>query len=199
MSRSASRSAGSLLFVSALALGIALAAPAAAQESERSTNNPREQQNDPRTSNRTPSGELIYPAWLFATPEHYEFLPHTSNHDPQHSHPQQWKGQDWDPSAWNSRQWTPEIALQKLFEGKVFHRQYNRKSFFGNIPGSSGTPVLEVGPNFYKLSDLDRRRSLKLLADHTGVFENGHTMIQLRDWHTRKVVGNYTEKGMHLD
>jgi hypothetical protein len=59
-------------------------------------------------------------------------------------------------------------------------------------------PVLEVGPTFYKLSDLDQRRALKLLAQYTEVFERGYTQIDLRDWKTRSSVGHFTPKGMFL-
>lgn len=145
---------------------------------------------DERTANRTPEGNILYPDWLFDKPEHYEFLPYTSNHDPKNQHPQQWDGQDWDPTAWNSAQWTPEITIKRLYENGTFYKQYF---------GKKTIPVLEVGPTFFKLSDLDRRRSLKLLADHGRVFERGYKMIQLRDWRTREVVGDYTSSGMHLN
>lgn len=142
-----------------------------------------------RTANRAPEGTIFYPHWLFDRPEHYEFLSTGSNHDTLHQHPAQWEGQDWDPSAWNDSQWTPEAAVTRLFEGGVFRRQYMRRSI----------PVLELGPRFYQLSDLDRRRSLKLLADYTGVFEKGAGMIELRDWYRQDVIGNYTPQGMHLN
>lgn len=142
-----------------------------------------------RTVNRAVTGDVIHPQWLMALPEHYEFLPATSNNDPQHRHPAQWAGQDWDPSMWGAN-WTPETTVQRFFQGRVFHRQYTR---------NGKMPVLEVGPTFWKLSDLDRRRSLKLLADYSDVFGKGFQMIELRDWYTRKIVGSYTEKGMLLN
>lgn len=142
-----------------------------------------------RTANRTPAGVVFYPGWLFDRPEHAEFLPYTSNHDPLHQHPAQWEGQDWDPSAWNDSQWRSEVAVTRLFEGGVFRRQYMRRSI----------PVLELGPRFYQLSGLDQRRSLKLLADTSGIFENGAAMIELRDWYKQNVIGNYTPQGMHLN
>jgi hypothetical protein len=146
---------------------------------------------DERTANRTPEGNIIYPDWMFSKPEHYEFLPLVSNHDPKNQHPQQWDGQDWEPAAWNSQQWTPEIVIRNLYANGTFYKQYTR--------GKSKMPVLEVGPTFFKLSDLDRRRSLKLLAEQSQVFERGHAMIELRDWRTREVVGDYTKAGMHLN
>ncbi|MBI1214511.1 MAG: hypothetical protein GC185_01670 [Alphaproteobacteria bacterium] len=145
-----------------------------------------------RTANRTPSGNIIYPQWLIVRPEHYGFLPMTSNWDAQNKHPQQWAGQDWDPAAWNAQQWTPEIALKKFYQNGILTSQYTRQ---GNPP----TPVLEVGPRFYKLSDLDQRRVLKLLSDYTGVFNSGCPAIELHDWYSHKTIGTYTPQGMFLN
>jgi hypothetical protein len=146
-------------------------------------------QEESRTQNRTPSGNILYPRWLMERPEHYEFLPYVSNWDAQHKHPQQWKGQDWDPSKWNPKQWTPEIAVKKFYEGRIFERQYMR----------GAVPVVVLGPTFYKLSDLDQRRTLKLLTDHTDIFGKGYQMVELRDWHSKNAVGSYTPKGMYLN
>jgi hypothetical protein len=142
-----------------------------------------------RTTGRTTHGKLDRPEHVMRRPEHYEFLPYVSNWDAQHKHPQQWQGQDWDTSMWN-KHWTPDSAVKKLFEGRVFKRQYMR---------SSTVPVLELGPIFYQLSDLDQRRTLKLLADTTGIFGKGFGMVELRDWNTRDVVGSYTPQGMYLN
>jgi hypothetical protein len=140
-----------------------------------------------RTSNRTILGDVIYPKWIFDRPEHYEFTPLVSNHDPQNDLPAQWAGQDWDTSKWPEGL-TPELAIRRMYAGRIFTRQYLEKKM----------PVLELGPEFWQLSDLDRRRSIKLVADYTHVFEKGHKAIVLRDWKTKKDLGEYTEKGMFL-
>jgi len=155
-----------------------------------------------RTANRSTDGYTIFPDWLFARPEFHEFLPGESNFDPQDQHSQQWQGQDWDPAAWDPAQWTPEIALKKFFEVRIFEKQYmDRGSMFSGRAqhASDAVPVLEVGPKFYQISDLDQRRALKLLADYTEVFKRGYALIQLRDWKTHDVIGHYTPKGMYLN
>ena len=58
---------------------------------------------------------------------------------------------------------------------------------------------MELGPTFYKLSDLDQRRTLKLLTDHGAVFKRGYKIVELVDWWTHDVVGAYTAKGMFLN
>lgn len=144
-----------------------------------------------RTMGRLPSGDVFAPQRLYDKPEHYGFKPYVSNWDPQNDHPQQWDGQDWDPSMWN-KDWTPEVTLNKFFKARIFERQFMRK-------GKPPVPVLELGPTFYKISDLDQRRALKLLADFTGVFNEGFPVVELRDWHTEQIVGTYTPKGMFMN
>ena len=148
-------------------------------------------QDAQRTINRLPSGDVFTPEKFYQKPEHYGFKPAVSNWQPHHDHPQQWQGQDWDPSMWNQH-WTPEVTLKKFFRARIFERQFMRK-------GKPPMPVLELGPTFYKLSDLDQRRSLKLLADYTNVFGEGFPTVQLYDWHTHELVGSYTPKGMFLN
>ena len=142
-----------------------------------------------RTVNRSVTGLLPPPPdWLFRKPDHYEFSPLVSNSDPMTQHPAQWDGQDWDPSQWGP-QWTPEIALEKFFRARIFEKQYMGVT----------TPVVELGPTFYKLSDLDQRRTLKLLTDQMAFFKKGYSAVQLVDWSTHDVVGAYTAKGMFLN
>lgn len=130
----------------------------------------------------------LKPAWTFEKPEHYEFLSYESLHHPQEQHPAQWKGQDWEPSRWNSR-WTPSIVLKKFFDNGVFETQH---------VGADKVFIVEIGSTFYKLSDLDRRRALKLLADETGVLNQGFDVIELHDEEKYKPIGIYTAKGMFL-
>lgn len=144
--------------------------------------------DDQRTSRRSVAGNVIYPQWIFSKPDHYEFLPLVSNQDPQRQHPAAVAGQEWDSAKWDSA-WTPEIAIRKFFEARIFERNYLRRG---------GIPVVELGPVFYKLSDLDQRRTLKLLIDHAGIFEQGYDVVELQDWATRDRIGSYTPKGMFL-
>lgn len=177
----------SIRFILTLALLTFMAAPAHAGKDGEIFG---EGDNANRTVNRSPIGQIFYPDWLVNKPEHYEFLPLVSNHDPQNQHPQQWQGQDWDIEVLKQHGWTPEQVIAGFYANKTFKTRYMR---------SPQMPVLVVGPNFYKISDLDRRRSLKLLTDHEKVFESGIEMVELRDWHTDNVIGSYTRKGLFLN
>lgn len=189
-----------LRFMTALATGALVFALAAAEVRAADPGEVRRDvSSEQRTAGRTPDGLSIFPKWVFQRPEHYDFLPMTSNHDPHHQHPQQWDGQDWDPAAWDGEKWTAEKTLKRFYHNHTFHKQYlGGAKRLNNPKVQAQIPVLEVGPTFYKLSDLDQRRALKLLADYTDVFEKGYTLIDLRDWKSGKSVGHYTPKGMFL-
>lgn len=141
-----------------------------------------------RTANRGVTGKVFYPSWIFTQPDHAEFLPLSSNQDPQHRHPAGSDGQEWDPAKWGG-DWTPETAIRKFFAARIFERKYIRHG---------GIPVVELGPAFYKISDLDQRRTLKLLIDQTGIFNQGFDVVELLDWDTHARIGSYTPKGMFL-
>jgi hypothetical protein len=141
-----------------------------------------------RTYHRSVLGDIEYPDWIFNKPDHYEFSPLVSNSDPLTQHPHQWDGQDWDPRLWN-KDWTPEKTLKKFFKAHIFTARYMRNHI----------PVVELGPTFYKISDLDQRRALKLLTDQANIFDKGYRVVDLVDWNTKDVIGIYTAKGMYLN
>lgn len=130
---------------------------------------------------------IVYPRWLTALPEDAAFSTLRSNYDPQHQHPAQWSGQAWEPAAWD-KVWSEEVSVRRLFEADVFRREYRE----------SGTSVIELGPRFYQISDLDRRRALKLFVDSAGLLRKGNGMVALRDWRTGEIMGSYTSAGMNL-
>ncbi len=124
--------------------------------------------------------------------------------DPINKHPHQWKKSDqvkthdWDPKLWDNGNWQDgnngaEIYtmhyLQNFYKARIFHKQY---------VDESGHLVLEVGPKFYKLADVDQRRTLKLLADGFKLSERGYNGYKIHDWHSKKSVGNYTSYGLQL-
>ena len=106
-------------------------------------------------------------------------------------HGQQWEGLYWDTARWPADM-SEEQVLKAFYGADIFRRQYviDKKH--------QAKAVLVVGPTFYKLSDLDRRRSLKLVADHFNFFDSGFTGFDVTDWRTREKIGEYNEKGFQL-
>ncbi len=151
-----------------------------------------------RTINRDVSS--IDTEWrnhLNQRPPYFEFTPLTSNHDPHHTHDVQWEAngadnQDWDPKKW-PKGWTADSAIERFYRAGIFTRQHIRKG------GKAGDLlVVDVGAPFYRLSPLDQRRMLKLLADRDGALDQPSKMIEIRDAVTRKVVGTFTTRGLQM-
>ena len=108
-----------------------------------------------------------------------------------HRHPKQWDGQQWDTILWPEN-WTPETVLYNMYESNILSRQYMDKN----------RPVVDVGPTFYKLSELDQQRCIKLLVDYFGVLEQGYLSVIVKDWRSRwfkkKTIGRYSKNGLTL-
>lgn len=104
-------------------------------------------------------------------------------------HPEQWKGLEWDTGKWPEGM-TDEHVLNALYGADVFRRQYVTRK---------GKAVVEVGKKFYKLSDLDRRRSLKLLSDYFDFFSSGYPAFTVKDAKTRQKIGEYNSKGFQAN
>ena len=144
------------------------------------------QAEERRTSGRTADGIILRPFLAYPDP-FAEFKP--KGWDTRHYHPEQWQGMDWDTAAWNSN-WTPETTLDRMYKSGVLYRQYLDHK----------RPIVEVGPRFYEFSDLDQRRTIKLLCDYFHVFEDNTTFVEMRDWKTHDRIGVYTQSsGMLLD
>lgn len=133
-----------------------------------------------------------------AGPVHHEFVPLISNYD----NPARDKGacknrpgqngssaQDWDPRMWRAP-WTMDSAVRKLFQARIFERQYMRYD---------RVPVVDLGPAFYKLSDIDQERTLRLLTDQAAIFRQGYSVVELVDWYTQDRIGAYTPAGLSLN
>jgi len=106
-------------------------------------------------------------------------------------HPQQWEGLYWDTARW-PKDMSEDQVVQAFYGADIFRSQYVVDKKY------QSKAFLVVGPTFYKLSDLDRRRSLKLVADHFDFFESGFTGFDVTDWRTGQKIGEYNKKGFQL-
>jgi hypothetical protein len=106
-------------------------------------------------------------------------------------HQQQWQGLYWDTSRW-PEDMSEEQVLKAFYGADIFRRQYMVEKQY------KSKAVLVVGPTFYKLSDLDRHRSLQLVSDHFNFFESGLTGFDVTDWRTGYKIGEFNAKGFQL-
>lgn len=95
----------------------------------------------------------------------------------------------WTPQDWISSRGSASEVLDDLYKSGVITDQYER----------GGTPVLEVGPNFMKLSGQDKRR-VAAFVDHMFRItdSNASGMFHLYDQKTCDPIGLYAQNGLQL-
>ena len=101
----------------------------------------------------------------------------------------QWAHQDWAIEDWTSQ--TDGMTLIKGWYAADILRDQN--------VGHAALPVLVVGPNFYHLSGLDKRRvatTVDVVYDITKSKDNG--AFTLTDWYTKKSIGVFDRHGLRL-
>lgn len=123
-------------------------------------------------------------------PSHWEnldFEPYLQNG--KHPHNSQWNEKDWTPEYWAQQRSSDLQVLRGFYFSDVIRDQY----FEDDIP------VLEVGPNFYKLSGYDKIRVAKMFDSVYGITEgNEFGMYMLYDWKSEKPIGAYTRYGLQI-
>lgn len=130
--------------------------------------------------------------WYFGWwPSHWRDLnfskPYTE--DGKTPHNSQWDRQDWEPQDWIAQRKDAMTLIDGFYRAGILSGQYVKDDI----------PVLEVGPNFWRLGGQDRRRVAKTV-DHvyqiTAAKEFG--LFHLVDGETGKVIGHYTKDGLQI-
>lgn len=125
-------------------------------------------------------------------PSHWtdqDFVPHYDNGtDPHNS---QWMGQAWTPADWIKSSGGDGT---KLVQGWI-----NNGILVGSYKDKQGVPYLEVGPYFYHLSGLDKRKVTETLDAIYQVTAQKPNMFFVKDAATQKVIGTFTKEGLNLE
>lgn len=101
-------------------------------------------------------------------------------------HPARWDDITWEAEKWHGSGWTADRVLDNLFHYGAFDK----------LEEGGDTPSLHIGAKFFELSDLDQRRSLELLADHTGIFDKGYREFEIYSTPHRRIIGHYNRNGL---
>ncbi len=117
-----------------------------------------------------------------------KFQPYVENG--KESQNQQWGAEDWYVQDWLSQYHDQFVLIDGFFKSDILREQTE----------DGDTPVLIVGPNFYRLGGFDKRRVLTTLDTVYGITETGeHPTIILKDWHTKKEIGLFTKNGLQIE
>lgn len=129
---------------------------------------------------------------LWWWPSHWtdqDFNPHYANGtDPHNS---QWAGNNWTPADW--------IKAEGGDGTKLVQKWINADIIIGSYKDISGVPYLEIGPNFYHLSGLDKRKVTETLDAIYQVTANKPGMYFIKDGQTQKVIGTFSKEGLNLE
>ncbi len=133
---------------------------------------------------------LFFQAW---PPGHEEwtsytkFQPYLEN--TKHPHNTQWAGYGWYAEDWITQSRSGLSLVNGFYQADILKDQETEE----------GVPVLVVGPSFYRLSGLDKRRVVTTVDTVYGVTKSHpNGTILLKDWHTKLGIGIYTEHGLQL-
>lgn len=102
----------------------------------------------------------------------------------------QWEHENWYIEDWTSQK-SPDQIVRDLYKADIFKDQ---------MTGKDGERILIVGPNFYHLSGLDKRKVVTLL-DYTyqPSADVMNSSFFLKDWKTKQFIGVYDRsEGLRL-
>lgn len=103
------------------------------------------------------------------------------------------------PAPDNTRLWHPsDWTNQRGRDTGTLVRGWQNAGIIADYDLDEDVPLMEVGSGFYRLSDTDKSRVLKIFAAHTGIIWNRRGILRLRDARTGKVIGMYTAHGLML-
>lgn len=129
--------------------------------------------------------------WHFEwSPDHWvnqDFEPYVQN--ARHPHRSQWDDREWRPERWATPEGKLEETVIGFFQADILRDRYMKK----------GRPVLEVGPNFYRLGFYDQQRVAQMIDAAYGVSrEGGQGYFMLHDWNSHKPIGVFDAGGLQL-
>ncbi|MCC7305782.1 MAG: hypothetical protein IT558_05935 [Alphaproteobacteria bacterium] len=107
-------------------------------------------------------------------------------------HNSQWENDKWTPQDWTASRGSEMDVLQGLYDADILRDQYRN---------GDNIPVLQVGPNFLRLSGQEKRRVAAYIDQVFGITSSspdGMFYIYLsRGWFADPI-GTYTRRGLQL-
>lgn len=103
---------------------------------------------------------------------------------------QQWAREDWYVQDWVSQHKNEFELIDGFFKADILRKQ----------TADGDVPVLIVGPQFYRLGGLDKRRVVTTLDAVYGITDRGtHPVIVLKDWYTEREIGLFDKNGLQIE
>ena len=134
-------------------------------------------------------------AWKFGWwPGHEKWVQYKKYHpyleNGKHSQNTQWNEENWYVEDWVSQHGDAMELIDGFYKAAILQEQ----------TVEDDKPILVVGPQFYRLGGLDKRRVVTTVDVVYGITENQpNRYILLKDWHTKRQIGVYTADGLQLE
>jgi hypothetical protein len=119
---------------------------------------------------------------------------------------QAWKDKDFHPyvephmdthrAMGQYKPWQPPKGMSASQAVEAYRRADLIHKFY--FDHETGLAVLEVGSNFYRLSSSDKRRFIELVDRLYAVRVSNLNVLFLKDWNTKKHIGEMTVHGLTL-
>ena len=123
-----------------------------------------------------------------------EYNVQTKNFDPYLENERHLQIPQWANTEWYVEDWTVQKDGTRLIQ-----EWYAADILKDQKVGHAGLPVLVVGPNFYHLSGLDKRRVVHTVDATYGITERSeNASFMLTDWYTKRPIGMFDQKGLRL-
>ena len=115
-------------------------------------------------------------------------------------HPYLENGKQSQNTQWNEENWYVEDWVAQHGDAMEIINGFYKAGILQEQTVDDGKPILIVGPQFYRLSGLDKRRVVTTLDAVYGITDvQANKYILLKDWHTKHQIGVYTSDGLQLE
>ncbi len=94
------------------------------------------------------------------------------------------------PWIYPSGQTTPRELVATYRRAELMNKFY--------VDDDLGVSVLEVGSNFYRLSSTEKRKFITTIDRLYMVTRSQQGVLFLKDWNTKRAVGQFTSRGLML-
>ncbi len=104
-----------------------------------------------------------------------------------------WQAPDWNTQEWDPSDYHTDAVLTRIQQANIITASYFDRTLF-----TTAVPIVEVGPNFYHLSNQDKTNVVTYFNQAYDI-TNIYGGFYLRDWRSGRIVGEFGPSGLYLN
>lgn len=137
--------------------------------------------------------------WYYDWGEWNDRWKEDKKYSPYLEHPKEPVHGHWQARPPNDYAWQPDDWIAQRKSGLKLIHDFYRVGIFKDQTIEDGTPVLTVGPQFYRLSGFDQERVMQTLDE---VYEitspSDVAIVMVKDWRSGRYIGVFSNTGLQL-